>query len=277
MVSSSSSDANLRMGMSLGTAVQSNQSNIFPFFFCVMIVPKPSCLDSPTWPYGVPLYDGVGIDPSPNLASSPPFGHLIQTHSVILEELKINPQTNKIMAGNRVQGQLIFQTENLDIRLKGAAVDGRTRSLKTATKKGGGGLGSRKALNDITNSSSLHQEVSSRKKKHLKEDFNIAEEMFLHDHKKCIDARKTATERYLFETGPLRHDLVSLLTSPKPKRAEAGFDSPPRHLEPVDELPMSEFSAWLESPIQWDSPPPSPPFPWRFEPVEFVLKPENVA
>lgn len=57
-----------------------------------------------------------------------------------------------------------------------------------------------------------------------------------------------------------------------------GIDNP--HCYPVpEELPMSEFS-WLRSlwdpssPKKRDSPP-SSPFEWAFEPVEFTLKEEK--
>jgi hypothetical protein len=79
-------------------------------------------------------------------------------------------------------------------------VDGKSKGLKTAIKKGGVGLGGRRALNDITNKASLHHEASSRKKDVPKEELNVAEEMFLHDHKKCIEAQKSAMDTFYLDT-----------------------------------------------------------------------------
>jgi hypothetical protein len=53
-------------------------------------------------------------------------------------------------------------------------------------------MGGRKALNDITNKKSIQPEASSRKKNFPKEDINIKEEMFSHNHTKCIEAQKAA-------------------------------------------------------------------------------------
>lgn len=77
-----------------------------------------------------------------------------------------------------------------------ATVDGATRSSKTVAKKGQGGLGSRKALKDITNKSSFHPEASIKKKDPQKEEFNVTEEMFLHDHQKCIEAQQAAFNNF---------------------------------------------------------------------------------
>lgn len=72
-------------------------------------------------------------------------------------------------------------------------VGGNSKNSKTTAKKAGG-LGNRKALDNITNKSTLHHETSLKKKHLPKEEFNIAEERFLHDHKKCIEVQKAATE-----------------------------------------------------------------------------------
>ena len=74
-----------------------------------------------------------------------------------------------------------------------ALVGGNSKNGKTIAKKAGG-LGNRKALDNITNKSTLHHEKSLKNKHLPKEEFNIAEEKFLHDHKKCIEARKAASE-----------------------------------------------------------------------------------
>lgn len=61
--------------------------------------------------------------------------------------------------------------------------------------------GTRKALNDITNKTSTHQEVlaSSKKETLPKEEFNVAEERFLHDHRKCIEAQQNALAAFQLE------------------------------------------------------------------------------
>lgn len=78
-------------------------------------------------------------------------------------------------------------------------LDGKMKNTKTAKKKGGLGHGSRKALNDITNKSSLRHEASSKKINIAKEELNIAEEMFLHDHRKCIKAQKSALNTFYLD------------------------------------------------------------------------------
>ncbi|KAL6976599.1 hypothetical protein U1Q18_025387 [Sarracenia purpurea var. burkii] len=185
------------------------------------------------------------------------------------------------MASHLTQGRLIIQDENFDIHRKNLVPDGRS---KPANKKGGTGLGCRKALNDITNKSSLHHEASSRKMNLLKEDFNIEDEKFLHDHEKCIEAQLKGMEPCFLDIVLPGHDSVSHFEDHASEKTESGLDSPRCYPEPV-ELPMSEFSDWLavstqsdsppSSPLRWDSPP-SSPFAWKLliEPVNFVLKEE---
>ncbi|KAG5566321.1 hypothetical protein RHGRI_002054 [Rhododendron griersonianum] len=78
--------------------------------------------------------------------------------------------------------------------------DGATRSSKPTGKKAGTGFGSRKALNDITNKPSIRHEASSKRPTLLKEEFNIAEERFLHDHKRCIEAQLKGKEPCFWDT-----------------------------------------------------------------------------
>jgi len=75
-----------------------------------------------------------------------------------------------------------------------------SKNSKTGGKKGGSGIASRKALNDITNKASFHPETSIKKNNLHKEDINVKEEMFLHDHKKCIEAQKAAMRNFDLET-----------------------------------------------------------------------------
>ncbi|XP_057500292.1 protein PATRONUS 2-like [Actinidia eriantha] len=187
------------------------------------------------------------------------------------------------MASHLAQGRLMIQDENIDIHHKNFVVDGTSRSSKPASKKGGAGFGSRKALNDITNKSSIHHEASSRKTNLPKEKFNIAEEMFLHDHKKCIEAQLKVTEPCFWDTVLPGHDSVSQIEDLDSSQAKTDLDGPQCYPEPV-ELSMSEFSDWLAVSTQWRSPPSSPsqwdsqpssPFAWELEPVHFVFKEED--
>lgn len=68
------------------------------------------------------------------------------------------------------------------------------KNSKLPLGKGGSGLGSRKALGDITNKPNITKEASTRKKSSPKEEFNILEERFLHDHKKCIESQQAMSE-----------------------------------------------------------------------------------
>lgn len=70
------------------------------------------------------------------------------------------------------------------------AADVNAKSSKTTTKKGSATFCSRKALTDITNKAPILPNASSKKNTSKKDEFNIAEEMILHDHKKCIEARQ---------------------------------------------------------------------------------------
>lgn len=92
--------------------------------------------------------------------------------------------------------------------------EGTIKSSKPAAKKGQV-LGSRKALNDITNKSSLHPSVSTKKKSVAKEEFNIAGEKFLHDHTKCVEANQKAMESSFWETVFPEHGIHTIkLLSP---------------------------------------------------------------
>ncbi|KAL6984146.1 hypothetical protein U1Q18_017521 [Sarracenia purpurea var. burkii] len=187
------------------------------------------------------------------------------------------------MASRRTQGRLIIQDENFDL-----VAGGRS---KPPSKNGGTGLGCRKALYDITNKSSLHHEASSRKMNLSKEEFNIEDEMFLHDHKKCIEEQLKRRGPCLLDKVLPGHDSVSHFKDPVSEQTEFGLDSPrcfslvsiaPSESCPSSPLrwdsPTSSPFAWKlsppSSPLQWDSPP-SPPWAWSaWSPVNFVLKEE---
>lgn len=76
----------------------------------------------------------------------------------------------------------------------------KSKNSKTDGKKGGSGIAIRKALNDITNKASFHPETSIKKQNLPKEDINVKEEVFLHDHKKCIEAQNAAMRNFDLET-----------------------------------------------------------------------------
>ncbi|RDX69598.1 Protein PATRONUS 2, partial [Mucuna pruriens] len=167
-------------------------------------------------------------------------------------------------------GHLMIKDENLGLHSKKTI---KSKNSKTDGKKGGSGVAGRKALNDITNKTSLHPEASLKKKNLPKEDINVKEEMFLHDHKKCIEAQKAAMRNFNLETVLPQDDSISILEQIKIPR------SPRCYPEPV-ELPMSKFSDWLDYSMKWSSPPSSPlpwdsppsPLAWQNEAFEFVLK-----
>lgn len=151
-----------------------------------------------------------------------------------------------------------------------AVLNVKSKNSKTGGKKGGSGIVGRKALNDITNKTSLHPEATSKKKSLPKEDVNVKEEMFLHDHKKCVEAQNAAMKIFNLEMVLPQDDSISIIEQIKVPH------SPQCYPEPV-ELPMSDFSDWLDYSRQWSSPPPSPLplsplYAWQDEAVEFVLK-----
>ncbi|CAJ1971274.1 unnamed protein product [Sphenostylis stenocarpa] len=170
-------------------------------------------------------------------------------------------------------GHLMIKDENLDLHPKKIV---KSKNSKTDGKKGGSRISSRKALNDITNKTSLPHETSIKKKTVSKEDINVKEEMFLHDHKKCIEAQKAATRNFNLETVLPQDDSIFIVEQIKVP------ESPRCYPEPV-ELPMSDFSDWLDYSVQWSSPPSSPspwdsppssPLAWQDKAFEFVLKEE---
>ncbi|PON97612.1 Phosphate-induced protein [Trema orientale] len=169
------------------------------------------------------------------------------------------------MASRTTQGQglLHIPNENLHIHPKKPVVDVKAKGSITTTKKGGAALGTRKALTDITNKAPLLPNASSKKNASTKQEVNVAEEMFLHDHNKCIEAQKIELNSFQLDLVLPGDDINSLRCYPEP-----------------EELSMAEFSDWLESSNRWESPPcsplhgDSPPFsvfPWRIEELKRVL------
>ncbi|KAK9153647.1 hypothetical protein Sjap_001127 [Stephania japonica] len=169
---------------------------------------------------------------------------------------------------------LILQTENMALPPKGATAKKITSSV-SKTVKGGKALGNRKPLQDISNSSAITNDASKRKKNQEKNEKNILQEGFLHDHKKCVEAQRAGMDKQLFDAFLSEHGLLSPCpTSPKSKEPEAYIASAPRflELELVPELPtMDDDVAFrCSSPIFCDSPPRSSP---QYELPELVLRP----
>ncbi|CAK9176891.1 unnamed protein product [Ilex paraguariensis] len=206
------------------------------------------------------------------------------------------------------QAGRLFQDQNLNVHYNGASVGGKTTSFKAPPKKGG--LGVRKALNDISNSGnpsglqaskkhssanviSIGEELGAfktkvsvegktnvlkapekvqvggrkalsdltnsgkpsvhqlSKKSHIKklnavveENYlpsAVAEERFLHDHQKCIKARRNTVDMDTFlKIVGLDNDISVHLASPQalPVSRDSKRESPLKHLkmEEISEL-----------------------------------------
>ncbi|XP_027079326.1 protein PATRONUS 2-like isoform X2 [Coffea arabica] len=156
------------------------------------------------------------------------------------------------MARQLTQKQLIPQDENLHFLRKGS-VKGKSTGFKLEKKKIGTGFGNRKALGDITNKSSVHHEASLKRKSTPKEEPNMSEEMFLHDHNKCIESQKAAMRASFWDT--LLPGCVPLEIQKMKSAKSSTFPSLPTQI-------------WLDSP-------PSSPSEWDLGPVEFKLKEDS--
>ncbi|GER40752.1 hypothetical protein STAS_17435 [Striga asiatica] len=185
------------------------------------------------------------------------------------------------------------------------AVDGKSKTSKAAVDKGGVALKSRKALNDITNKSCINVEASSlknstqnikpntledrslnhhvsgaenlsKKKISVSEKLNVAEEGFLHDHNKCIEAQKNGQDLNFWDTVLPGHDSADLIIQEEKIEAYDMCCHPE-----LEELSMLDFSDWFEA--HWKSPPSSPIcsdsrpsfISWELEQFELTLKEEN--
>ncbi|KAL3653330.1 hypothetical protein CASFOL_003011 [Castilleja foliolosa] len=194
---------------------------------------------------------------------------------------------------------LNIQDENSAVHCKKAAVDSKFKTSKLVAEKGGVSLKSRKALNDITNKSSIPSQKKSsqikksntveethlhhrgseaetvlKKKSSINEKLNIAEEGFLHDHNKCIEAQKTKHELDFWETVFPGHDSSDLISEQRKSGPDVDIIRPHPKL---DELSMS--ADWFK--FNWKSPPSSPVrsdlslFSWELEPFELILKEDH--
>ncbi|KAH0943722.1 hypothetical protein HID58_003359, partial [Brassica napus] len=154
--------------------------------------------------------------------------------------------------------QMIFPDENAPIHRKKSVVT--AASVLGQKKKPGG---ARKALNDITNKSAgAHPKPSSKTKQ-------LAGEMFLHDHSKCIKEQQSLWDD---DDLLLHHD--SSCIKEKNLKYNLTCDEP-------EEIPSPKLTSYLKSSTPWRSPVrhgsmmmlmPSTPLAWRFDSAEFTLK-----
>ncbi|KAL0676183.1 hypothetical protein Bca4012_004164 [Brassica carinata] len=122
------------------------------------------------------------------------------------------------MANMNTLQQMIFPDENAPIHRKSKSVAAAsvksTKGTVLGQKKKPGGA--RKALNDITNKSGAHPKASSKNKQlvsaatALKGEINIAGEMFLHDHSKCIKEQQSLWDDHFSADILLHHDSSSV-------------------------------------------------------------------
>ncbi|XP_009117117.1 protein PATRONUS 1 [Brassica rapa] len=158
--------------------------------------------------------------------------------------------------------QMIFPDENAPIhRKKSVATVKSTKGTVIGQKKKPGGA--RKALNDITNKSAgAHPKPSSKTKQ-------LAGEMFLHDHSKCIKEQQSLWDD---DDLLLHHD--SSCIKEKNLKYNLTCDEP-------EEIPSPKLTSYMKSSTPWRSPirhgsmmmlMPSTPLAWRFDSAEFTLK-----
>ncbi|KAF3533608.1 hypothetical protein DY000_02043135 [Brassica cretica] len=164
--------------------------------------------------------------------------------------------------------QMIFPDENAPIHRKKSVVTAAasvksTKGTVLGQKKKPGGA--RKALNDITNKSAgVHPKPSSKTKQiasSAKCETNIAGEMFLHDHSKCIKEQQS-----LWDDADLllHHDSSSV--KEKHLKYNLTCDEP-------EEIPSPKLTSCLKSSTPWRSPiRHGTPLAWRFDSAEFTLK-----
>ncbi|WZZ42474.1 hypothetical protein YC2023_038733 [Brassica napus] len=218
------------------------------------------------------------------------------------------------MANMNTLQQMIFPDENAPIHRKKSVAAASVKSTKGTVlgqkKKPGG---ARKALNDITNKSGAHPKASSKNKQlvsaatALKGEINIAGEMFLHDHSKCIKEQQSLWDDHFSADILLHHDSSSVKGKHLKYDTEMVLDSSYsmcdswvmrgfKYLhesfcwfqmdgknnltcEEPEEIPSPKMTDWLKSSTPWRSPVrhgslmmPSTPLAWRFDSDEFTLK-----
>ncbi|KAG5405758.1 hypothetical protein IGI04_011877 [Brassica rapa subsp. trilocularis] len=186
------------------------------------------------------------------------------------------------MANMNTLQQMIFPDENAPIHRKKSVTAASVKSTKGTVlgqKKPGG---ARKALNDITNKSGVHPKASSKNKQlasAAKGEINIAGEMFLHDHSKCIKEQQSLWDDHFSADILLHHDSSSV--KEKHLKYDKDMMDGKNNLtcEEPEEIPSPKLTDWLKSSTPWRSPirhgsmvMPSTPLAWRFDSDEFTLK-----
>ncbi|CAH8293215.1 unnamed protein product [Eruca vesicaria subsp. sativa] len=186
--------------------------------------------------------------------------------------------------------QMIFPDENAPIhRKKSVAAAASVKSTKGSVigqkKKPGG---ARKALNDITNKSGIHPKASSKNKQiassaAAKCEIDIAGEMFLHDHSKCIKEQQSLWDDHFSADILLHHDSSSIKEKHFKCEKEMMDDKNNLTCDEPEEIPSPKLTDdWLKSSTPWRCSPirqgsmmmmmPSTPMAWRFDSAEFTLK-----
>ncbi|GAB2286679.1 hypothetical protein Dimus_021074 [Dionaea muscipula] len=184
------------------------------------------------------------------------------------------------------RAKLGIQNENFETHYRKAGVEWNTKNSK-ACRKQKDETCTRKPLGDLTNKSSLHPDISSKKTKAPKEELivgdkeelNIREEGFLHDHNQCIKAQHAATSLSSFLDLVLpKYDSLILTETLEAEKAKVDPCSPRFYPKP-EEMYMPDFpDDFLDSTTPLD-PPHSSPIDCDFlllqhEPVELLLKDE---
>ncbi|CAH8370012.1 unnamed protein product [Eruca vesicaria subsp. sativa] len=191
------------------------------------------------------------------------------------------------MANMNALQQMIFPDENAPIHRKKSVTAASVKSTKGTVlgqKKPGG---ARRALNDITNKSGVlpkasakNKQISSSAATAAKGDINIAGEMFLHDHSKCIKEQQSPWDDHFSSDILLHHDSSSI--KEKNLKYETEMMDAKNNLtcDEPEEIPSPKMTDWLKSSTPWRSPirhgsmmmMPSTPLAWRFDSDEFTLK-----
>ncbi|KAF2583602.1 hypothetical protein F2Q70_00009974 [Brassica cretica] len=187
------------------------------------------------------------------------------------------------MANMNTLQQMIFPDENAPIHRKKSVAAASVKSTKgTVLGQKKKPVGARKALNDITNKSGAHPKASSKNKQlasTVKGEINIAGEMFLHDHSKCIKEQQSLWDDHFSADILLHHDSSSVKGKHLKYDTEMMDGKNNLTCEEPEEIPSPKLTDWLKSSTPWRSPVrhgslmmPSTPLAWRFDSDEFTLK-----
>ncbi|KAH0891354.1 hypothetical protein HID58_053783 [Brassica napus] len=195
------------------------------------------------------------------------------------------------MANMNTLQQMIFPDENAPIHRKKSVAAASVKSTKGTVlgqkKKPGG---ARKALNDITNKSGAHPKASSKNKQlvsaatALKGEINIAGEMFLHDHSKCIKEQQSLWDDHFSADILLHHDSSSVKGKHLKYDTEMMDGKNNLTCEEPEEIPSPKMTDWLKSSTPWRSPVrhgslmmPSTPLAWRARILDTAMTPDSLS